>query len=542
MLLGGFSLELLVDGKLLKEYSEPIDKRTTTTGASYVLDQKTGEKVESDQTFYAAVEQLDKNYEILFGAKKELFATGEQSSVISFRTKIYVDGQLDRSLRLINKAVKMKKDGFIGEKRKKTALMFDLSKWLENDSENVEKDKTQNNDDAKEDTKNDDDNELSNEKSVQSKFGHGAVSVYFFNAKDFDKNETGNPMPLAALHLHYRPTQWLLAKNFLAKEEPIEIFDETQVIKEVDDTVQQNVQQVKPHPRKYKNMNDHLDDDDCDISEWTGKLNLDDEQDVVEENQETKKKSRGRRKKNVEKVKNEIEESADNDCDTMNDVQEVIEENQGAKKKSRGRKEKKNVEKAKNEIEESADNDCDTVNDVQEVIGENQGAKKQSRDRKEKKNVEKAMNEMEESADNDCDTVNDVQEVIEENQGAKKKSRGRKEKKNDEKVKNEMEEPVDNNCQGKLDLNDVQEVIEENQGVKKSRGKKEKKNNEEVNKEIEESVENDIDISELTEKLTLDVTRQAVEKNQETKKKSRDKKEKNVGSVATYRYNLRPRK
>jgi hypothetical protein len=28
MLLGGFSLELLVDGKLLKEYSEPVDKRT----------------------------------------------------------------------------------------------------------------------------------------------------------------------------------------------------------------------------------------------------------------------------------------------------------------------------------------------------------------------------------------------------------------------------------------------------------------------------------------------------------------------------------
>lgn len=28
MLLGGFSLELLVDGKLLKEYNESVDKRT----------------------------------------------------------------------------------------------------------------------------------------------------------------------------------------------------------------------------------------------------------------------------------------------------------------------------------------------------------------------------------------------------------------------------------------------------------------------------------------------------------------------------------
>ncbi|CAB4488446.1 hypothetical protein RhiirA5_499575 [Rhizophagus irregularis] len=511
MLLGGFSLELLVDGKLLKEYNESVDKRTTTTGVSYVLDQKTGEKIESDQTYYAAVDQLDKNYEILFGAKKELFTMGEQSSAISFRTKIYVDGQLDRSLRLINKAVKIKKDGFIGEKRKKTALMFDLSKWMENDDESIEKGETQNNDsannflskrnDTKEDIKNDNDDDLSNEKKPdQSKFGYGAVSVYFFNAKDFDKNETatGNPIPLAALHLHYRPTQWLLARDILAKEEPNEIFDEAQIIKEVDDTVQKTVQQVKlhpAHPGKNKDMNQEPDDDDCDISEWTGKLDLSDAQEVVEESQGTKKKSRGKKeKKNVEKVKNEMEEPVDNDSDKgksiPNDTQEVIEENQGAKKKSRGRKEKKNVEKVKNEMEESADNNSDKEkDDVQEVDEENQGTKKKSRGKKEKRNVEKVKNEMEESVDNDCDKgKEDVQEVDEENQGTKKKSRGKKEKKNVEKV--------------------------------------------------EKSVDNDCDISELTEKLTLDDAQQTVEE----KKKSRDKKKKNVENVPVNRYNLRPRK
>ncbi|RGB33854.1 hypothetical protein C1646_173178 [Rhizophagus diaphanus] len=383
---------------------------------------------------------------------------GEQSSAISFRTKIYVDGQLDRSLRLINKAVKIKKDGFIGEKRKKTALMFDLSKWMENDDESIENGEAQNNDSVnnflskrngtKEDIKNDND-----KKPDQSKFGYGAVSVYFFNAKDFDKNETatGNPIPMAALHLHYRPTQWLLARDIFAKEEPNEIFDEAQIIKEVDDTVQKTVQQVKlhsAHPGKNKDMNQEPDDDDCDISEWTGKLDL-------------------------------------------SDAQEVVEENQGAKKKSRGKKEKKNVEKVKNEMEEPADDDSDKgksiPNDTQEVIEENQGAKKKSRGRKEKKNVEKVKNEMEESADNDCDKgKEDVQEVDEENQGTKKKSRGKKE--NVEKV--------------------------------------------------EKSADNDCDISELAEKLTLDDAQETVEE----KKKSRDKKKRNVENVPVNRYNLRPRK
>jgi hypothetical protein len=490
---------------------------------------------------------VEKNYEILFGAKKELFTTGDQSSAVSFRTKIYVDGQKDRSLRLINKAVKMKKDGFIGEKRKKTALMFDLSKWVENDSENIEKEETQNDDGT---ISVFDDDIVNNEKKPnQNKFGYGAVSVYFFNAKDFDKNETvtGNPIPLAALHLHYRPTQWLLERDILAKEEPIEIFDETQVIKEVDDTVQQHVQQVKLHPGRHKNVNEEPDDDDCDISEWTGKLILGDVQEVVVENQEAKKKSRSKKKQNTEKVKNEIEESVDNDFDTgkltVNDVQEVVEENQGTKKKSRSKKEK-NVEKVKNKIEESADNDCDAgkspLNDVQEVVEENQGAKKKSRGRKVKKNVEK----VEEPADDGCDagksTHNDVQEVVEENQEAKRKSRDRKEKKNVEKVKNEIEESADNDCdKGKLNLNDVQEVVEENQGAKKkSRDRKVKKNVEEV----EEPTDDDCEISELTENLTLDDTQHAVEENQETEKKSRGKKEKKVENVAAVnRYNLRPR-
>ncbi|RIA83346.1 hypothetical protein C1645_833993 [Glomus cerebriforme] len=533
MLLGGFSLELLVDGKLLKEYSEPVYKRTTTTGASYVLDQKTGEKIESDKTFYAAVEQEDKSYEILFGVKKGLFTVDQQSDTISFRTKIYVDGQLDRSLRLINKSAKMKKDGFIGEKRKLAPLMFELSKWKENDEGNIKN--------------NNDDNSNDEKKLVQDKFGYGAISIYFFNAKDIDKNETNGdlPVPLAALHLHYRPTQWLLARDIFVEKESMEIFDETQVTKDIKN---KNEQATILETTTFEI--EEIADNDCDISEWTGKLILDDEREAIEENQGAKRKLHDKKEK---KAKNEVEEHVnDHDCDiseqtrklTLDDTQETIEEAQG-KKKFQGRKEKKNVEKSKDGVEEPVEDDRDisertrklTLDDTQEAVEENKGTKRKPRGKREKKNVEKAKDEIEVPIDGDFDISeqkgklipDDTQEAVEENKGTKRKPIGKREKKNVAKV--EVEETVDCNLSErteKLTLNDTQEVAEENQGKRKPRGKSEKKNAEKVKDEVEESVD----------------------KNQGAKRKPRGKKEKKnveetkdgVEESGIKRYNLRARK
>jgi hypothetical protein len=274
-----------------------------------------------------------------------LFDTEEkQSAIISFKAKIYADGQWDHSWRSINKPAKVKKDGFIGEKRKKIPLMFDLT-MLEGIEDEKDDDLQDNNkrtlrkrkNTKKEDTKKgDDDNSIDEKKPEdQEKFGHGAISVYFFNAKDIEKNETTIPVPLAALHLHYRSTKWLLERNILVEEKSDDVFDEVQATKDVDEMAQQDVQEtkkVKPEAkrkttqsRKGKNKKEKVTTaetttmmeieepagSDCDISEWTGKLDLGPTE-VEEENQEAKKKSRGKKeKKIVEEVKNETESNVE---------------------------------------------------------------------------------------------------------------------------------------------------------------------------------------------------------------------------------------
>ncbi|CAI2187358.1 4682_t:CDS:2 [Funneliformis geosporum] len=337
-----FSVELLVGGKPLKECSEPADKSTVSikikTGVSYVFDQNTNERIESDRTFYAVINQVDKTYEIQFGASKELFAAQEQSqpaqpAIVSFKAKIYVDGQWDHSWRLINKPNKLKKVGFNSSKRKKTPLTFDLSKWEENDDKRIEKENDVQDDDNamridKEYTMNDNENASNDEKKMegQDRLGYGAISVYLFNTNDIEKNEYANP--LAALHIHYRPKQWLLERNILFEEMLSEITDNTQESRNDGETPQENIQDIKKVKFEKK------------------KANL------------TKKgRNRKDRERDTQADTMEVEEPEGNTSEAVElidipNTQEIVEnaaveEVQVAKKTSRGRKGKKVVEKTK---------------------------------------------------------------------------------------------------------------------------------------------------------------------------------------------------
>src|SRR5581483_5306654 len=186
-----------------------------------------------------------------------------------------------------------------------------------------------------EDVMNDKDEGSDDEKKLedQDRFGYGAISVYFFNAKDIEKNGTANgnvPVPLAALHLHYRSTQWLLKENIIVKDE---VFNEIQANQEAQQEVQETKEsrpeakrKTRQTTRKGKNKKEKIEEttsteaenpttgSDCDISEWTGKLDLGEAEEnevTQEQNQEQKKKPRGKKeKKNVGAVKDEAESNA----------------------------------------------------------------------------------------------------------------------------------------------------------------------------------------------------------------------------------------
>ncbi|CAG8630248.1 11868_t:CDS:2 [Funneliformis caledonium] len=329
--LGGFFLELSVDNKTLKECSEPADKRTTTTGVSYVLDKNTNERIVSDQTFYSVVNQVDKIYEVHFGASKELLSTpGQPRPGVSYKAKIYIDGRWDGSWRLINKSTKLKKVGFNISKKKKSPLTFDLSKWEEDGDQRIEKEN-----DVQDDVNamqvdidhpmNDNNDASNNEKNPEGQYG--AISIYIFNTNDIEKNESANgpPLPLAALHIHYRPKQWLLARNILFEEMLSEITDNTQESSHVHETPQENIQEtqkVKTEPKKKVNF--------------------------TRNGINRKERERGTQAATIV-----VEEPA-GDTDMIEIVEdEAIEEVQVAKKRSSGRKAKKSVEKTKETLETS---------------------------------------------------------------------------------------------------------------------------------------------------------------------------------------------
>ncbi|RIA84161.1 hypothetical protein C1645_832705 [Glomus cerebriforme] len=253
MIFQGFSLKILVNNKPLKECSEYIDKRIVTTGPSYVLDKKTGQKIESDKIFYAAVEELGTNYVVQFGASPDHFS----SSCTTLKAKLFIDGRWDHTCKQIQKSsLEAKKDGFFDEQRQKHLFKFDVTNWI-NDSK----------DDSKNNIK------YTDTRLIRSRFGGiGAISVYFYIAEEdkkfndrikdkvqkvnvpesagigmgikistgFQKSQdvkiASNKMlksistiPIAVLHIHYRPACWLYMRNILVDDVPIKIEKCTKV-------------------------------------------------------------------------------------------------------------------------------------------------------------------------------------------------------------------------------------------------------------------------------------------------------------------------
>ncbi|GBB86759.1 hypothetical protein RclHR1_13180002 [Rhizophagus clarus] len=245
MIYSGFSLQILVNNKPLKECDEHVNKRIVTTGPSYVLDEKTGRKIKSDKTFYAAVEELGTNYVVQFGASSNHFSS---SSCTTLKAKLFIDGKWDHTCKQIQKAtLKSRKDGFFDEQRQKHLFRFDVTNWL---------------DDNKEDIKNN--IKYSGTRSIYG--GIGAISVYFYVAEEVERlnNYTKNKVekvqvpestgigmgikistgfqksqdvkmvsnkmlkststiPIAVLHIHYRPACWLRIRNILLDYIPLKI-------------------------------------------------------------------------------------------------------------------------------------------------------------------------------------------------------------------------------------------------------------------------------------------------------------------------------
>ncbi|CAB4392687.1 unnamed protein product [Rhizophagus irregularis] len=256
MIYSGFSLKILVNNKPLKECSEHINKRIMTTGPSYVLDMKTGRKIKSDKIYYAAVEELGTNYVVQFGASSNHFSSS--SSCIILKAKLFIDGKWDHTCKQIQKSTpKSRKDGFFDEKRQKHLFKFDVTNWI-NDNNEVDSNNNNNN------------NNNIKYSSTKSIFGGiGAISVYFYIVEEVEKldnyvknqvekvqvpESTGIEMgikistgfqksqdikmasnkmlksiltiPVAVLHIHYRPASWLRTRNILLDDVPIKIEKE----------------------------------------------------------------------------------------------------------------------------------------------------------------------------------------------------------------------------------------------------------------------------------------------------------------------------
>ncbi|CAG8445204.1 12656_t:CDS:2 [Funneliformis caledonium] len=209
------------------------------------LTKKLGKKSKgSDKTYYAAVEEPCTNYIVQFGAPHDIFS----STCKILKAKLFVDGQWDHTcMQLQQSRVKASKDGFFDEQRYKNLFKFDVTNWIDDDSRG----------DAQ---------------FAKSKFGGiGAISVYFYKAKGLEKVEriisnnkdriqkvqvlestgigmgiklsTGfeksqnvkvasnkmlsslSTIPVAALHIHYRPESWLRARSIL--------FDDIQIKSEI---------------------------------------------------------------------------------------------------------------------------------------------------------------------------------------------------------------------------------------------------------------------------------------------------------------------
>ncbi|RIA91466.1 hypothetical protein C1645_737112 [Glomus cerebriforme] len=118
----GFAIEILEDGKQLREYCLQAKNTRTTTGKSYVIDEKTNERKYSPITAYAVVKETGKNFEIKYSAK----IASEDNPIIAI---IYIDGTNDYTYHGLTSSSSQIQNSFWDSSRDKQ-YCFEFSKIL----------------------------------------------------------------------------------------------------------------------------------------------------------------------------------------------------------------------------------------------------------------------------------------------------------------------------------------------------------------------------------------------------------------------------
>ncbi|CAG8476928.1 14112_t:CDS:2 [Acaulospora morrowiae] len=229
MRLEEFSIEILVNGQPLDEYSLPIENSSSvTTGRSYVISNEyTKEKKYSNHTTYVAVHEPGSRFVVRYSSNRS-------SLWNPMMAYVYVDGEYDYTYREILSSSFREKDCFWNNSLdKKYYFKFAVTEMSDTSSLN----------------------QLTEQKSCG---GLGAISIYFYKARiipqknvvipPFSVNqaqvsesktnvdikmttafeeeggyvnrqpistmEKQSDDPIAVLHLHYRPVDWLRARGF----------------------------------------------------------------------------------------------------------------------------------------------------------------------------------------------------------------------------------------------------------------------------------------------------------------------------------------
>ncbi|CAG8458843.1 13596_t:CDS:2 [Ambispora leptoticha] len=209
MHLEGFTVELLVDGIPLEEYSEPIQEQATRADSSYIRDADTHEPRISDKIVYAAVRDPNADFKVRFSGSTHNNNNGLLSA------NVHIDGEYDWTYTALARS---------SSNNSTTKSVSQGS--FENEEEGIKKQK------FKFGTK-----QWTGKNGALEVGSFGVVSVIFYKARRVV--EEGEP--LAILHLHYRSVEWLKMKGYDIPEKTNE--EEHMMIEEETQENQDNIQQ-----------------------------------------------------------------------------------------------------------------------------------------------------------------------------------------------------------------------------------------------------------------------------------------------------------
>ncbi|CAG8490717.1 5102_t:CDS:2 [Diversispora eburnea] len=182
MLLSGYQLEILVNGLPLEECLEPISKNTTT-GPSYVINESTCQKIENNNTVYAAVKEPGAHFTVRYKVPLEELSKGP---IMGF---VYVDGQHDNTY---SAHIDLLSTHYFRDTKyhSREAIPLDL--------------------------------DFKTKEIPESKANIGLKLSTSFNENPLPKHTKleskliqTSSQPIAALHLHYRADSWLRARKLL---------------------------------------------------------------------------------------------------------------------------------------------------------------------------------------------------------------------------------------------------------------------------------------------------------------------------------------